>query len=182
MKQRGNEAVEAVKMQLRRKRDFTKTALASLFGLLCVVLEIAGSTTQVGLVSAAPKTLMSDSLVNKKKRPAQNSVPIGTWGGQSIRMIVRADGASIEYDCAHGEIAGKLVLNAERRFNLNGNHTREGPGPIRIGITQKSRPVRYEGKVTGDEMTLTVIMTETGESIGDFILKRGSEGRLRKCR
>jgi hypothetical protein len=125
---------------------------------------------------------MDDSFIKKKKRRAQNSVALGTWGGQSIRMIVRADGASIEYDCAHGEIAGKLVLNAERKFTLNGNHTREGPGPIRIGITRKSQPVRYEGKVTGDEMSLTVILTETGESIGDFILKRGSEGRLRKCK
>jgi hypothetical protein len=125
---------------------------------------------------------MNDSSIDKKKSRPQRSVTLGTWGGQHIRMIVTANGATIEYDCAQGSIASKLTLDAERKFSLNGSHMMEGPGPIRIGITRQGRPARFDGQVNGDEMSLSVVLTDSNESIGDFILRRGSEGRLRKCR
>ena len=125
---------------------------------------------------------MNDSSIDKKKSRPQRSVALGTWGGAHIRMTVTANGATIEYDCAQGEVASKLTLNAERKFSLTGSHMREGPGPIRIGVTRPSRPARFDGQVNGDEMLLRVVLTDSNESIGDFILRRGSEGRLRKCR
>ena len=125
---------------------------------------------------------MNDSSIDKKKSRPQRSVALGTWGGQHIRMIVTANGATIEYDCAQGAVTGKLTLDAERKFSITGSHMREGPGPIRIGVTRPNRPARFDGHVNGDEMSLSVVLTDTNESIGDFILRRGSEGRLRKCR
>ena len=125
---------------------------------------------------------MNDSSIDKKKSRTQRSVALGTWGGQHIRMIVTANGATIEYDCAQGSVAGKLTLDSERKFSITGSHTREGPGPIRIGVTRPGRPARFDGHVNGDEMSLSVVLTDENESIGDFILRRGSEGRLRKCR
>lgn len=125
---------------------------------------------------------VNQSSRKRRRRAPQRSVPLGTWGGEHIRIIVNADGASVEYDCAHGTLVGTLILNAENKFTITGSHMREGPGPIRIGITRKSRPARYEGKVTGDDMTLTVTLTDTDDEVGTFTLRRGSEGRLRKCR
>ncbi len=125
---------------------------------------------------------MNDSSTDKKKSRPQRSVALGTWGGQHIRMIVTANGATIEYDCAQGTVASKLMLDAERKFSLTGSHMREGPGPTRIGVTRPSSPARFDGQVNGDEMSLSVVLTDANESIGDFVLRRGSEGRLRKCR
>ena len=125
--------------------------------------------------------ISSNETVNKKRRP-QRYIPLGTWGGEHIRMVVSAKGANIEYDCAHGSIVGRLTLDAERKFNVTGAHMREGPGPIRMGVPRAGRPAVFSGQVNGDEMSLTVTLTEEKQSIGDFTLRRGSEGRLRKCR
>lgn len=109
----------------------------------------------------------------------------GTWGGDHIRVEVSAEGgvgAEVEYDCARGKISAPLDVDAEGRFDLSGTHVREGPGPIRVGITPPTRPARFAGRISGEEMTLTVTLTDTSQEIGVFNLRRGSEGRLRKCR
>ncbi|MGH9971538.1 MAG: hypothetical protein ACREBG_27595 [Pyrinomonadaceae bacterium] len=108
-------------------------------------------------------------------------VPEGTWGGAHIRAVVRADGADVEYDCAHGTINGPLYLDSEGRFEGAGTHAREG-GPVRIDKPATGRPVRYKGKINGNEMTLIVTFTENSESVGTFTLTHGNEGRLWKCR
>ncbi len=122
---------------------------------------------------------------NKPERPspgASGRVASGVWGGEHVRMNVRADGASIEYDCAHGTIDETLELDAEGRFDAKGTHVREGPGPIRVGKLPPSRPARYTGRVSGDEMSLTLTLTDTSQVVGTYTLTRGSEGFIRKCR
>ncbi len=119
------------------------------------------------------------------ERPSQGSqgrVASGVWGGDHVRMTVGADGASIEYDCARGTIDGVLELDGEGRFDWKGTHVREGPGPIRVGKPPPSRPARYTGNVSGEEMSLTLALTDTSQQIGTYKLTRGSEGFIRKCR
>lgn len=108
-------------------------------------------------------------------------VPAGTWGGDHIRAIVRANGADLEYDCANGTISGPLEMDSEGRFEGAGTHAREG-GPVRIDKPASGRPVRYKGKIKGDEMTLIITFAENSESVGTFTLTHGNEGRLWKCR
>lgn len=114
----------------------------------------------------------------------RESTPLaaGLWGGEHVRLDVREGGAEIEYDCAHGTLAAPLVPDSGGRFEVVGTHVREGPGPIRLNVPRVGHPARYAGVVTGDQMTLTVTLTDKGEEIGRFTLARGSEGRLRKCR
>jgi len=122
---------------------------------------------------------------NKPERPSPGVsawVASGVWGGEHVRMNVRADGASIEYDCAHGTIDETLELDAEGRFDAKCTHVREGPGPIRVGKLPPSRPARYTGRVGGDEMSLTLTLTDTSQVVGTYTLTRGSEGFIRKCR
>lgn len=158
-------------------------------GLVFLILLLTISAFSVSTMTIRETSLQvmstampsSKESVNRKRRP-QRYIPLGTWGGEHIRMVVSAKGASIEYDCARGSIVGRLTLDAERKFNASGAHMREGPGPIRMGVPRASRSAVFSGQVNGDEMSLTVTLTGEKQSIGDFILRRGSEGRLRKCR
>ena len=62
----------------------------------------------------------------KPRRIAQ-----GAWGGQHITMQVSESSATIEYDCAHGQINGPLVTDRHGRFDLKGTHSPEHGGPVR---------------------------------------------------
>jgi hypothetical protein len=96
--------------------------------------------------------------------------------------VLTEGGATIEYDCAHGKIDEPLIADSEGRFDAKGTHVRESPGPIRVGITPISQSARYTGTIKDQTMTLTVTLTERGQTIGTYTLTRGSEGRIWKCR
>lgn len=108
-------------------------------------------------------------------------LPTGIWGGQHVRIDVAGNTASIEYDCANGTIAGPLTINSRGKFTWIGSHSRERGGPVRLEQPNQS-PAVYSGWVNGDAMSLTVRLAETGEELGTFTLRRGSRGRVFKCR
>lgn len=142
------------------------TLLVALMLLLCV-----------GAGEAQGVRRMKD----RPKRPIKRVSMQGLWGGAHIRLEVNDRGAVVEYDCAHGSIDEQLTLDAEGRFEARGTYVREG-GSIRVGIVRPVRPARYEGRVSGGQLNLTVTLTDTSQPAGSFTLTRGSEGRLRKCR
>lgn len=108
----------------------------------------------------------------------------GTWGGDHLRLDVRENGADVQHDCGHGEIAGPITLGKDRRFDARGTFVREGHGPIRVDRPPVSRPARYEGQIKGTTLALKVTLTDTEppQEMGTFTLTRGREGRLWKCR
>jgi hypothetical protein len=114
--------------------------------------------------------------------PNDNSIQVGVWGGDHIRLQVSDKGAEIEYDCARGTIEQPVVVDRAGRFDLKGKHTAEGHGPMRRDREPAPRPAHYTGKITGDTMTLTVTLTDNSETLGDFTLTRGSQGEVFKCR
>ena len=116
------------------------------------------------------------------ERAEAGRLPEGVWGGQHLRMGVRADGAELEFDCARGQISVPFETDAGGRFDLPGTYTRQGPGPIRVGRLPSARPVRYTGRVEGSKMSLAVRLEEGGRQLGDYALTRGDEGRVVKCR
>jgi hypothetical protein len=116
----------------------------------------------------------------------------GVWGGAHARIEIVGRGATLEFDCAHGEIKTAFVTDREGRFNLPGTYTREGGGPSRIDADQPDgvRPpdegaetfaARYSGRVGGESMKLTVTLVKTGETAGTFTLGRGRQAILTKC-
>ena len=110
------------------------------------------------------------------------SAEAGTsWGGMHVRADVEAEGVSFEFDCAHGAADGPLAPGRDGRFDLTGFFVAERGGPVRAGQEEKRQPARYSGRVKGKTMTLNVTLTESGESIGTFTLKRGEAARLTKC-
>ena len=112
-------------------------------------------------------------------------VPLGAWGGPSIALTVEESGAKVELDCAHGRIDGRLVLDAEGRFELPGTVARERPGPVRMGPDGKAEeekgvPATYSGKLDGDVLRLT-IRSEKGSDSRPLEARLGQAPRLHKC-
>jgi hypothetical protein len=125
--------------------------------------------------------LLIGSLAAGRPRKMQR-LQTGTWGGSHINIEVGQSSATINYDCANGTINGPLTIDSKGRFNWRGTHNRERPGPTRIDETSNGRPAIYSGQIKGDTMTLTLKLANTDEAVQTFTLKRGSGGRVFKCK
>jgi hypothetical protein len=106
----------------------------------------------------------------------------GTWGGQHIQFEVSDGSVSIEYDCAHGSIEGPLTFDNQGRFSWRGTYTKERGGPIRLRDKVDDQPATYSGSIKDDIMTLTVRLENASVEPQTFTLKRGSVGRVFKCK
>jgi hypothetical protein len=113
---------------------------------------------------------------------AVTSLQNGTWGGDHIRLEVSDDGSQVDYDCAHGTIDQKIVLDAQGRFEAQGTNVREHGGPVRKDETNDSHPTRYSGRVDGNKLFLTVTESDTKNVVGTFTLSYGNRGKIVKCR
>jgi len=111
----------------------------------------------------------------------REAMAAGRWGGSHIELEITDDGATVDYDCAHGRLTEQLRPDRDGRFSAQGTYVPERPGPAREGEGDRGAAARYEGRVEGDTMTLTVTLAEDGHTVGTFTLTRGRRGRLRKC-
>ena len=108
-------------------------------------------------------------------------IPKGEWGGSHISMNVGERSATIEYDCARGEILGPLSVDGEGKFHLHGTFTRERGGPVRANDSSKGESAAYSGTITGNRMTLTMKLSDSDQS-ETFTLEKGKEAELFKCK
>lgn len=122
----------------------------------------------------------------KVRRRAPETLTPGMWGGQHIRFEVTEDGARVEYDCAHGTVAGKIVVDAQGRFSVYGRHFEEHGGPVRPTEVEDEEAggyrVRLSGRVGGSLLKLTVTHAGTHKVIGTYNLARDREPVIVKCR
>lgn len=146
---------------------------------LPLVLSLAPDGWSSQRARSVRKARVVKSVAPKK---TMKTVPAETWGGEHVRIEFNDGEARVEFDCAHGTITDLLKTDSEGRFSLNGTYVREGPGPIRLKAPRVSQPARYSGTIKGEEMSLTLTLTNTSQEIGTFTLTRGSEGLIRKCR
>lgn len=110
-----------------------------------------------------------------------NGAQIGLWGGEHISLNVTEQGAQVEYDCAHGSIDRKIILDGDGRFTLSGTYVEEHGGPIRTDEITTGYAAEYSGQIKSDTMTLKVIETKTKKLVGTFTLVYGRSARIRKC-
>ena len=115
--------------------------------------------------------------------PGSPAAPVkaGQWGGPHIAMTVAASKTDIEFDCGRAAVNGAIDTDPDGAFSVSGTFLPERPGPTGPD-TPPSRPMRMAGSVKGDEMRVTIVLTDKDESIGDFTLTLGAVMRLTKCR
>jgi len=106
-------------------------------------------------------------------------VPEGAWGGEHVALIVRAAGADVDVDCAHGEITAPLRLEADGSFRLPGYYVRD-VGPA--FDPEQRRPTTYFGSSDGRQLTLSFTLVDTGETVGPFTATLGGTAELLECR
>lgn len=143
--------------------------------------EVMFFNNRNGLLVVISLVLLVAFSATSRPRKMQR-IPPGTWGGQHIRLEINGKSASIEYDCAHGTIESPLTLDSKGEFTWRGVHSRERPGPIRLNQKSNDQRAVYTGSVKGNTMTLTVKLADTDDVIDTFILTRGSQGRVFKCK
>jgi len=117
-----------------------------------------------------------------RRKSASDALTPGVWGGEHIRFEVTERGANIEYDCAHGTVEGRIVVDGQGRFSVYGLHYEEHGGPSRPGDDAAGFRVRLSGRVGGSLMKLTVTRVGTRRAIGTFSLARDREANVVKCR
>jgi hypothetical protein len=109
--------------------------------------------------------------------PPPDRVPSGTWGGVGAGLLVSDQEAHVHIDCTKGDIAGPIPLDAEGRFDVAGTHNVDAY-PVDRGILH---PARYAGRLVGRSLTLSVRLTDTGESLGPAVVVFGREPQLGPC-
>jgi hypothetical protein len=105
-------------------------------------------------------------------------VPEGPWGGEHVSLVVRATGAEVDLDCAHGEITVPLRLGPDGRFSLPGYYVRD------VGPTfdpENREPATYFGSSDGRRLTLSFAL-ENGDSDGPFTAFPGGPLLVQQCR
>lgn len=111
---------------------------------------------------------------------ADSKTLVGPWGGEHVVLQASTNGATLEFDCAHGEIKQPIVPDKKGDFDVAGTYSAEHPGPVLRDEEQSAASARYSGHVEGDTMTLKVIRDK--EELGIFTLTRNGQPVLRKCR
>jgi len=110
-------------------------------------------------------------------RVGPETVPTGTWGGDDGGLIVTADGAHAHIGCTLGDVTGAIALDAEGRFDVEGQWNVEA-FPVNRGILH---PARLSGRTDGATLSLAVRLSDTGQSLGPVVLTHGQEPRMQNC-
>ena len=138
------------------------------------------------LVSCFFTVVCLSSFLKAQERPPDSVMTkpvdlVGEWGGLHLAISVTTKGATLEFDCAHGQFDKPLPRNT-RRFALRGTYVPEHGGPLLKGEVSNSQAALYTGTVTGNQMTIAVRLLDTDQQIGRFVVKRGEPARLFKCK
>ena len=108
-------------------------------------------------------------------------VKSGQWGGPHISMTVASASTDIEFDCGRATAPGTIETDAEGRFVTSGTFLQERPGPT-TPDGPPQRPMRLSGTVKGNDMQVSIVLTDSNEDLGSFTLTFGTTPRLVKCK
>src|SRR5256712_7327652 len=98
---------------------------------------------------------------------------VGMWGGENAALIADDTSAHIHIGCTYGNIHQQIILDAEGRFDLPGEHNITAH-PVDRGILH---PARFVGRLAGGRWFLKSILTET---TGRLVLVKLSVARMRR--
>lgn len=123
-------------------------------------------------------------VVKRKSKPRRKITQsiVGGWSGNHVSLKISGSGAVLDFDCASGAIGERIILDKKSGFDAPGTFTEEHGGPVRLNEQSEGVAVRYNGRVNGKTMTLTVRSADGSKTIETFTLIYGREPNLRKCR
>jgi hypothetical protein len=131
--------------------------------------------------AAVAACLLSACAMSATPIAPDSPVKSGQWGGPHIAMTVAAASTEIEFDCGRATAPGTIDTDNEGRFATNGTFLQERPGPTTPdGPAQ--RPMRLSGTVKGNDMQMSIVLTDSNEDLGSFTLTFGTAARLVKCK
>jgi len=150
-------------------------------GSSCGSSTSKNSTLPNSNINAPTANMNQNSTNSGQSSQKERTLATGMWGGDHVNMEVTAAGATLDFDCAHGTIAGQLVVDENGKFSLRGRYVQEHGGPTRQDEDQSGQPATYSGTSDGKTLTLTIMIDGTNEVIATYKLTQGKMGRVRKC-
>lgn len=102
----------------------------------------------------------------------------GSWGGTEASLELTGSGGTLAYLCGTGTI-DSWTLDSDGRFAATGLHY-FGGGPV-PPQGRPPHPARYAGRVEGDHLTLSVHLTDFGQTLGPYLLVRGGPAVTELC-
>ncbi len=101
----------------------------------------------------------------------------GAWGGDGMLLLVGAEGASAEFNCAHGETSGRIDFGEDRRFRVDGWIVEEGGAAAQ----EDRKSAVFIGRLRREVLTVTVRYGSEPKELGPFELRQGGNARVAKC-
>jgi len=106
-------------------------------------------------------------------------LPAGVWVGPQANMTVYPDSASVELGCAVGRVPSAIVAGGDGTFTVPGLYAiAAGPVPV---TGPRWQDASFQGTRSGDDLTLTIVLSTSGAAIGPFQLHRGTIGQFPLC-
>jgi hypothetical protein len=106
---------------------------------------------------------------------------LGKWGGQSIELNATDTNVKLTFDCATGEIVKKVNFT-NNLLAEEGTFTQfSGNVPINVNNPPQAKPVKYEGKLSGNELTLTIKSSDGSTIIGTYTITKDQAGKIFRC-
>jgi len=164
------------------RQDAAGSALASAAGVLQFRTEAQGGPSVVPVEPSSPAPIGGRGIDpgSPPEPQALGQVPSGAWGGNHAAVNVTPQVSDFEFDCAHGKISARMLLDPQNRFAIDGDYVQEHGGPIVPG-PEDSHPARYTGSTDGVTMTFTLTLTDSGAIIGSYVVSLGGPPRIVKC-
>lgn len=136
---------------------------------------LAGSLLSAAVLAAACAT--RDAL----HPPAGTQIALGTWGGDGAGIVATDSATHIHIGCTFGDVVGRVVLDADGRFNVSGSYMLRAY-PIAIGPTV---PAQFSGRVVGPTLTIVVAVNDTVArklvALGPVSVRFGHQPKLGPC-
>lgn len=105
----------------------------------------------------------------------------GEWGGDHADVVASSSTTNVSIGCSSGQFPGKLPLDGNGRFSVNGTWNLS-IGPIRL---DGNMPAQLSGQVTGDVLTFAVAVNDTitkqVSSLGPATVVFGRQGTGTIC-
>jgi hypothetical protein len=113
--------------------------------------------------------------------PSDGRLALGTWGGDSVGVIVTDSLTHVHVGCTYGDMPESIALDDDGRFTVDGSYVLRAY-PIVIG---PSLPAQFSGRVSGRTLSLAIAVNDTVEhrvvALGPVTVVYGREPVMGPC-